>query len=116
MVFSVNLSHVDKTMTEHYFKFGPAPRPASCMLRSMLLSILHGTTSITKWVDTMRSQPLFAVLSGFASDNVPGVGTLYAKNFSQYICSKKSLTRPRNRSLLKSEISNSTTENGRYFS
>ncbi len=71
------------------------------MVFSTDLSILHGTTSITKWVDTMRSQPLFAVISGFTPYNVPGVGTFYdfisrlwksdSKNFSQHIRSKKSL-------------------------
>ena len=54
LAFSADLSHVDRIMREHYSKFGPAPRPASCMLRSLILSILQGTSSITKWVDLMR--------------------------------------------------------------
>lgn len=105
MVFSVDLSHVDRIMAEHYSKFGPAPRPASCMLRSMLLSTLHGTTSITKWVDTMRSLPLFAIISDFAPDDVPGVGTFYdfiarlwnsdSKNLSPHIhCKKPTVKKP----------------------
>lgn len=71
MVFSTSLSHVNKIMADHYSKFIPAPRPSSCMLRSLLLSILHGTTSIIKWVDTMRALPLFAVIMDFAPGNVP---------------------------------------------
>lgn len=100
-VFSADLSHVDKIMSDNYSKFGPAPRPASCMLRSMLLSILHKTTSITKWVDTMRAQTLFALISGFSPNDVPGVGTFYdfiarlwnsdSKNLSPHIHCKKML-------------------------
>lgn len=65
LAFYADLSHVDKIMISHYSKYEPAPRPASCMLRSMILSLLNGTTSITKWVDEMRSQPLYAIISGF---------------------------------------------------
>lgn len=77
LAFSADLSHVDRIMREHYSKFGPAPRPASCMLRSLILSILQGTSSITKWVDLMRSNSLYAIISGFSPDDVPGVGTFY---------------------------------------
>ena len=54
------------------------PRDAVCMLRLLLLMFLRGVTSITNWVDTLRSSPLLAALTGFAPDQIPGVGTIYA--------------------------------------
>jgi DDE family transposase len=39
--------------------------------------VLAGETSIDAWVTRMRAQPEYAVLSGFAPDTVPGVGTFY---------------------------------------
>src|SRR5262249_58402752 len=34
------------------------------------------TLSFTKWVEILRSQPLFAALSGF-EDRTPGIGAFY---------------------------------------
>ncbi|KRG12978.1 hypothetical protein ACA29_09770 [Lederbergia galactosidilytica] len=34
-------------------------------------------TSVDKWVYTLKTNPLMAILSGFSPDNVPGVGTFY---------------------------------------
>jgi hypothetical protein len=53
------------------------PRDPLCMLRLLLLMLLHGVTSVTRWVDTLRSSPLLAALTGFDPDDVPGVGTIY---------------------------------------
>ena len=36
-----------------------------------------GYRSIDKWVAALKSFPLFAILSGFAPDDTPGVGTFY---------------------------------------
>jgi len=56
---------------------GSPPRDPIQMFRSLLCMILSGQTlSFTKWVDILRSQPLFAVLSGFEADT-PGIGTFY---------------------------------------
>ena len=69
-----DLTGVNTIMQGVYSPFGPRPRPACCMLRSYLLSIaLH--FSVTKWVDQMRTVPAYAILSGFAFGNTPGVGT-----------------------------------------
>jgi len=56
---------------------GIKPRNPVCMLRSLIVMTLSGTNSITQWVDKMRSYPLFAILSGFESNDTPGVGTFY---------------------------------------
>ena len=60
-------------MRNYYSKYGPAPRPASCMLRSLLLAMICKVTSI----DILHTQPLYAIISVFEPDNVPGVGTFY---------------------------------------
>jgi len=56
---------------------GTLPRDPIQMFRSLLCMILSGQTlSFTKWVKILRSQPLFAALSGF-EDSTPGIGTFY---------------------------------------
>jgi hypothetical protein len=56
---------------------GTPPRDPIQMFRSLLCLILSGQTlSFTKWVKILRSQTLFAALSGF-EDNSPGIGTFY---------------------------------------
>src|SRR6266508_1583688 len=56
---------------------GTPPRDPIRMFRSLLCLILSGQTlSFTKWVLILRSQPLFAALSGFEGGS-PGVGTFY---------------------------------------
>jgi len=56
---------------------GTPPRDPVQMLRSLLCMTLSGETlSFTKWVTKLRSQPLFATLSGF-TERTPGIGTFY---------------------------------------
>jgi hypothetical protein len=56
---------------------GTLPRDPIQMFRSLLCMVLSGQTlSFTKWVTILRSQPLFAALSGF-EDGTPGIGTFY---------------------------------------
>src|SRR5262244_2898524 len=56
---------------------GALPLDPVQMFRSLLCMILSGQTlSFTEWVKILRSQPLFAALSGF-DDRTPGVGTFY---------------------------------------
>ena len=100
-----DLTGVNTIMREVYSPFGPRPRPACCMLRSILLSIeLH--FSVTRWVDQMRTVPAYAILSGFEFGDTPGVGTFAdfftrlwqysAKNFSPHEHPPKvKVTKPR---------------------
>lgn len=53
------------------------PRDPLNMLRSLILMTLLKIASITFWVLKTRSQPLLAILAGFAPDDTPGVGTYY---------------------------------------
>ncbi len=72
-----DLTGVDLLMRDCYSKFGPLPRPASCMLRSYLLSIAVKCSSITDWVEQLRLVPAYAIISGFEPGDTPGVGTFY---------------------------------------
>src|SRR5690625_1016966 len=56
---------------------GRKPRNPCDMLRSLLLMHNQNITSVDKWVFTLKSNPLLAILSGFTPGNVPGVGTFY---------------------------------------
>ncbi|MDN5301870.1 MAG: hypothetical protein PWQ60_1384 [Thermoanaerobacteraceae bacterium] len=66
------------------------PKDAVALLRSLILMSFKGEARISSWVDTLRSDPFFAILSGFLpgclgssriegipADPIPGVGTFY---------------------------------------
>ena len=44
MITYPDLSYIDDIMRNYYSKYGPAPRPASCMLRSLLLAVICKVT------------------------------------------------------------------------
>ena len=69
---------------------GAPPKDSVAMLRSLILMSFKSELSIPAWVDTLRSDPFFAILSGFIpaclgssriegvnADPIPGVGTFY---------------------------------------
>ena len=55
----------------------PAFRPDD-MLRSWLLMLECHVTSVEVWVHRLHEQPVYALLSGFDPEAIPGVGTFYA--------------------------------------
>ena len=71
----LDLSQTTSILLGSYSKFGPAPRDPVSMLRSYLLSIKLKITSITDWVSRLKECPLYAIISGFSPDDVPGIGT-----------------------------------------
>ena len=73
----MDLSLTEKLMIDTYSNFGPKPRNPSDMLRSYLLSIKLGITSITTWCQLLKECPLYALVSGFDPSDVPGIGTFY---------------------------------------
>lgn len=73
----MDLSLTDKLASDSYSKYGPMPRTPSDMLRSYLLSIKLGVTSVTTWCQMLKECPLYAILSGFSPNDVPGIGTFY---------------------------------------
>lgn len=52
---------------------GRKPRNPCDMLRSLMLMHYLKVTSVDQWVFTLRTSPVYAILSGFSPDNVPGV-------------------------------------------
>jgi len=57
---------------------GRPPRDPVAMLRSLLLMVLCGATSVNRWAARLKGEPELAVLSGFSpGERPPGVGTFY---------------------------------------
>lgn len=75
--WNLDLSAVDQIMQDRYSLFGPQPRLPSDMLRSYLLSMKFKVTSLTSWASSLKQNYLYAILSGFAVGDTPGVGTFY---------------------------------------
>ena len=75
--WTLDLSQVDSLMQDRYSIFGPAPRPPSAMLRSVLLSVEFKIPTVTQWVAALRQNHLYAILSGFQVGDTPGIGTFY---------------------------------------
>ena len=73
----MDLSETPNILMDSYSKFGPLPRDPASMLRSYLLSIKLKITSVTDWVSKLKECPLYAIISGFSPDDVPGIGTFY---------------------------------------
>ena len=74
----LDLSQTDTILAEYFPSSGKAvTRFPSQLLRSYLLSIKLGFSSITKWVQALRITPLYALLSGFPINDTPGIGTFY---------------------------------------
>lgn len=75
--WNLDLSETDILMQDCYSVLGPEPRLPSCMLRSYLLCLKLKVPSITMWVSQLRSNPLYALISGFLPGDTPGIGTFY---------------------------------------
>lgn len=75
--WNLDLSETDLILKDRYSIFGPEPRLPSNMLRSYLLSLKLKVVSITDWANSLKVCPLYAILSGFEPDDVPGASTFY---------------------------------------
>jgi hypothetical protein len=73
MIMLVDLTPMRKLVEGLYSAFGRPARVPEQMLRSFLVMVLCGYTSITEWVQQMRSHPFYAIISGFYPFDVPGV-------------------------------------------
>ena len=69
----LDLSPTDSLMQDCYSIFGPPPRLPSGMLRSYLLALKFKFTSITDWCNKLCECPLYAVLSGFPTNDTPAL-------------------------------------------
>jgi len=80
---------------------GRKPRNPCDMLRSLLLMHYQNITSVDKWVFSLKTTPIFAILSGFSPDDVPGVGTFYDFFNRLWLASTPHLTQRKKRKLRK---------------
>jgi len=96
-----DLSGITSFLRNDYSTLGPAPRDPASMLRSYLLMLrVRPDLGITKWVDQLNTNRLYAILSGFEPGDVPGVGTFYdffARLWGKYAKSLKPRKQRRNR-------------------
>ncbi|MBI2150797.1 MAG: transposase, partial [Acidobacteria bacterium] len=81
-LFLLNLDTLRPIVAHLYSSnMGATAKPPEDMLRSLLAMVMCGVFSIDDWVDMMRSQPFYAVISGFEPDpskgRIPGVGTFF---------------------------------------
>jgi hypothetical protein len=77
MMMLIDLTRMREIIKHLYSTIGRPARTPENLLRSLICMILCGHTSITEWVDKMRSYPFYAIISGFLPYDVPGVGTFY---------------------------------------
>jgi len=74
----IDLSGVTSFLQHDYSVRGPLPRDPASLFRAYLLMFLtRPDIGVTRWVDQLRTNRLYAVLSGFEPGDVPGVGTFY---------------------------------------
>ena len=84
-VFLTDLTPVREILAPTYSPRGEIPWDPVCLFRSYWLMLQYqGTGSITDWVEKLRAEPFWAILSGFKPDDVPGVGTFY--DFEDRLC------------------------------
>ncbi len=75
--FHLDLSETHYILFDTYSAKGSDSRPPALILKSYLLMIKTGETSVTKWCNSLKLNPLYAILSGFDPLDTPGVGTFY---------------------------------------
>jgi hypothetical protein len=75
--FLFDLDYLRTLLESTYQKSNNKPRDPVPLLRSLLLMTLVKETSITHWVQRLRDEKYYAILSGFDPEDVPGVGTFY---------------------------------------
>ena len=92
-LWPLDLSRLTDILHDYYAPDGRPSKDPTALFRSLLLMNITGETSITEWVDTLKANPLCAILSGFRPwdrpdlpnpegqeglhGEVPGVGTFY---------------------------------------
>jgi hypothetical protein len=73
-----DLSYITTMLRDVYSNRGPEPRDPASMLRSFLLFLMTSPEKgLTEWINVMKRTPIYTILSGFALDDIPGVGTFY---------------------------------------
>jgi len=84
-VFITDLTPVRDILLHTYNPRGEIPWDPVCLFRSYWLMCQYGNNgSITKWVNKLKSEPFWAIVSGFKPNVLPGVGTFY--DFEDRLC------------------------------
>ncbi len=77
-VVVTDLTPVRDLLAPTYNPRGQTPWDPTCLFRSYWLMLQYGRSgSITHWVHKLKSEPLWAILSGFHPDDVPSIGAFY---------------------------------------
>jgi hypothetical protein len=77
-LWMTDLSYTTTLLHDVYADRGPQPQDPASMLRAFLVFLMtHPEKGLTEWVNVMKRTPLYAILSGFDLDDIPGVGTFY---------------------------------------
>lgn len=75
--FLLDLDYLRILLEPTYNKPHHKPTDPVALFRSLLLMTLVKETSITAWVEKLKDNKVYAILSGFKPDDIPGVGTFY---------------------------------------
>lgn len=77
-LWQTDLSAITTFLYDSYSCRGPLPRDPASLLRSYLLYLMtNPEMGLTEWINEMKRTPIYAILSGFDFDDLPGVGTFY---------------------------------------
>ena len=75
--FLLNLDPLRELLIPTYNHPRRMPWDPVCLFRALILMVIKKEPSITNWVDRLKNNKVYAILSGFDPDDVPGVGTFY---------------------------------------
>ncbi|MCZ8511486.1 transposase [Paenibacillus filicis] len=77
-LWMTDLSAITTLLHDAYSNRGPLPRDPASLLRSFLIFLMtNPEMGLTEWINEMKRTPIYAILSGFDFDDLPGVGTFY---------------------------------------
>lgn len=76
-LFLIDLDPLRELLTPTYHQPHHQPTDPVALFRSLLLMTMVKETSITKWIERLKDNKIYAILSGFQPEALPGVGTFY---------------------------------------
>ena len=79
IISNIDLSPVKELLHSLYSSDprGRKPRDPICILRSFILMVLQGETSITNWAETLRTDAFLSNLAGWEPGKSPSLSTFY---------------------------------------
>lgn len=77
-LWMTDLAAITTLLQGDYSDRGPEARDPASLLRSYLILLMtNPEMGVTEWVNEMKRTQIYAILSGFDFDAIPGVGTFY---------------------------------------